>query len=199
MTHPYSPPPHEDKPQGFSYEPGGIAPVTGAPYPEGMGFVTPAQRPRRPGTVTAAIVLLWVLAGLAVLVTMLIGLLLLLTAVQPPQNPVGRGGVLAGILIVVLLLVYAALMMVSAIRLPKKADSARVLALTLMGFFVFSNLTYIVFTLGTFGRATAANLGGGIIVIFASLLAGAMPAVIIVLLSLKKSVTWFYDKSTDIR
>lgn len=200
MTQPHSPPPEPDRPQGFSYVPGGIAPVTGVPYPEGMGFVTPVPRSGRPGTLTAAVVLLWVLAGLTTLGALLWGLLVLLTTVQPVR---GLGAdtastVIVGVLVVLLLLTYAGLMMVSAIRLPKRADSARVLALTLMGFFVFTNLSYIVLTVGGLSGSPAA-LGLNIIGIFLSLLVAAMPAVVIVLLSLKKSVTWFYDKSTPVK
>lgn len=202
MTHPYTSQPDEDKPKGFSYEPGSIAPVTGAPYPE--GFSTPAARPSRPGQITAAIVLMWVLSGLTVLFALLLGFLVLLAAVAPVREGEQAGDVIVtprsvvvtGILAVLLLLVFAALMMVSAIRLPKRADSARVLALTLMGFFVFANISFIVVTIGGLtggGRVLVESVLG----ILLSVLAAAMPGVVIVLLSLKRSVTWFYGKTSD--
>lgn len=196
MTHPYTSQPEEDRPQGFSYEPGGIAPVTGAPYPQPGGFATPAARPRRPGQVTAAIVLLWVLAGLTTLFALLLGLLVLLTALQPVGAADRVQVTVAGVLAIVLLLAFAALMMVSAIRLPKRADSARVLALTLMGFFVFSNISFIVLTVGGLGSGRVVAVQS-VLGIFLSVLLAAMPGVVIVLLALKRSVTWFYGKTSD--
>lgn len=195
MTHPYSSQPAEERPQGFSYEPGNVAPVTGVPLREGMGFATPPREPRRPGTLTAAIVLLWVLAGLTVLFALVLVLLVLLSAVQPRHTPAGTANLVTAVFAALLLAAFAALMMVAAIRLPRKADSARVLALTLMGFFVFSNLTYILLASSTIIAGHPQAMVRSLIGIFLSLLLGAMPGVVIVLLSLKKSVAWFYETS----
>lgn len=195
MTHPYTSQPEEERPHGFSYEPGNVAPVTGAPYPEGMGFSTPVQKPRRPGTLTAVVVLLWVLAGLTILLALLLGLLVLVSAVRPPESPVGAPNLVTAVFAVLLLGGFAALMMVAAIRLPRKADSARVMALTLMGFFVFSNLSYIVLAIGTFTSGNSLVITRNVVGVFVSLLLAAMPATVIVLLSLRKSVAWFYDRS----
>ncbi|MGH8876729.1 MAG: hypothetical protein ACRD0P_05200, partial [Stackebrandtia sp.] len=92
MTHPYTSQPNGEEPKGFSYEPGSpAAPVTGVPYPEGMaGFAVP-PKPPRPGLVNGAVVLLWVMAGLTIAGALLLGLLTLLRAAQPPDQRSGPG------------------------------------------------------------------------------------------------------------
>lgn len=172
--------------------------------PPAPGMTVPTTvSPKRPGPIIATMVLLWVQVGLAALLAAFLGLLLMVRLADADGDygdpGVGalafRSGISASIMLVMTLLFFAVLMTIAAILLLKRADLARTLTIAVMGFFLFSNLTLFVFLAVNTLLVGVGDVANIVILAFLLLVAAVMPATILVLLSLKKSVTWFYDKS----